>query len=75
MPFIYCLLTGKLIRRERELHEQYGEIVRLAPDEVSFANEQAWDDIYNFRRGHKRAPRDKALYIGRFLRLSQVVSC
>ncbi len=70
MPFIYCLLTGKLVKRERELHEKYGEIIRLAPDEVSFANEEAWNDIYNFRRGHKRAVRDKAYYVGWFPLLS-----
>jgi cytochrome P450 len=64
LPFIYCLLTGKLIKRERQFHKKYGEIIRLAPDEVSFANEQAWTDIYSFRRGHKRAVRDKAYYVG-----------
>jgi hypothetical protein len=64
LPFIYCLLTGKLTRREREFHDKYGDIIRLAPDEVSFANEQAWNDIYAFRRGHKRAARDKVYYIG-----------
>lgn len=62
--FVYCLFTGKLVRREREFHEKYGEIIRLAPDEVSFASEAAWNDIYTFRRGHKRAPRDKTFYIG-----------
>ncbi|KAI4121446.1 MAG: hypothetical protein LQ338_006353 [Usnochroma carphineum] len=59
LPFVYCLLTGQLIRRQREWHEEYGDIIRLAPDEVSFANKEAWDDIYTFRRGHKRALRDK----------------
>ncbi|TVY82835.1 Versicolorin B desaturase [Lachnellula suecica] len=63
LPYIYCLLTGQLIRREREFHEKYGDFLRLAPDEVSFANEEAWTDIYSFRRGHKRALRDKAYYI------------
>jgi cytochrome P450 len=28
------------------LHEQYGDVVRIAPDELSFANPQAWRDIY-----------------------------
>lgn len=64
LPFVYCLLTGKLVRREREFYEKYGEIIRLAPDEVSFASEAAWNDIYTFRRGHKRALRDKTFYIG-----------
>ena len=67
MPFIYCLLTGTLVKREQELHEKYGDIIRLAPDEISFASEQAWSDIYTFRRGHKRTLRDRAYYIGYFL--------
>jgi len=70
LPFIYCLLTGKLVKREREFHERYGEIIRLAPDEISFANEEAWNEIYSFRPGHKRAVRDKAYYVGRFPLLS-----
>ncbi|PQE22388.1 cytochrome P450 monooxygenase protein [Rutstroemia sp. NJR-2017a WRK4] len=64
LPFIYYLLTGQLVRRVKEFHDIYGEFYRLAPDEVSFASEQAWNDIYTFRRGHKRAGRDKVWYIG-----------
>lgn len=64
LPFIYCLLTGKLVRREREFHEKYGEIIRLAPDEVSFASEEAWNDIYAYRPGHKRALKNKVYYFG-----------
>ncbi|KAI4134020.1 MAG: hypothetical protein LQ341_006092 [Variospora aurantia] len=63
LPFIYCMFTGTLVKREREIHQKYGEIVRLAPDEVSFANEQAWTDIYTARRGHKRTKRDRAYYL------------
>lgn len=58
IPFVYNLLTGKLIQRQRQLHDQYGDIFRMAPDEVSFANEEAWNDIYAWRKGHKRAIRD-----------------
>jgi hypothetical protein len=64
LPFIYYLLTGQLVRRVKEFHDIYGEFYRLALDEVSFASEQAWNDIYTFRRGHKRAGRDKVWYIG-----------
>jgi hypothetical protein len=66
LPFIYCLITGQLIHREKQFHEKYGDFFRLAPDEVSFANEEAWNDIYAFRPGHKRTLRDKAYYIGKF---------
>ncbi|KAH8996548.1 putative P450 monooxygenase [Lactarius hatsudake] len=32
-----------------ELHRQYGEIVRLAPNELHFSNPAAYNDIYNHR--------------------------
>ncbi|KAH9029234.1 putative P450 monooxygenase [Lactarius pseudohatsudake] len=32
-----------------ELHRQYGEIVRLAPNELHFSNPAAYNDIYNQR--------------------------
>ncbi|KAM7188689.1 Cytochrome P450 [Rhypophila sp. PSN 637] len=35
------------------LHEKYGPIVRIAPNEVSFSSSQSWSDIYGFRPGHK----------------------
>jgi hypothetical protein len=35
------------------LHEQYGSMVRIAPDEVSFINPDAWKDIYGY--GNKGA--------------------
>lgn len=28
-----------------QLHEKYGPVLRIAPDELSFANAQAWQDI------------------------------
>jgi cytochrome P450 len=39
----------------RALHQKYGEVVRFAPDEVSFITAQAWRDIYG--HGHKQLPK------------------
>lgn len=60
IPFVWNLLRGTLIQRQRQMHEQYGPVFRIAPDEVSFASEEAWTDIYTWRKGHKRATRDPA---------------
>lgn len=35
----------------QKLHAQYGDIVRIAPNELSFTNPTAWDDIYSNRNG------------------------
>lgn len=34
-----------------ELHKQYGDVVRVAPNELAFANPQAWKDIMGHRTG------------------------
>jgi hypothetical protein len=63
VPFAYSLLSGGLVKRSRELHERYGPVFRMAPDELSFASEEAWNDIYAWRKGHKRSYRDPAFYV------------
>ena len=39
------------------LHEQYGEVVRTAPNELSYTSDYAWTDIYGFRHGHAEMPK------------------
>lgn len=41
-----------------QIHETYGDIVRIAPNELSFAKKQAWQDIHCFRSGHKPFPKN-----------------
>jgi cytochrome P450 len=35
----------------QSFHERYGDIVRIAPDEVSFAKTEAWNEVYGSRHG------------------------
>ncbi|RDL34574.1 Cytochrome P450 ClCP1 [Venustampulla echinocandica] len=46
IPFIKHMLAGTLPYRIKDLHDQYGSIVRVAPDELSFIDSTAWKDIY-----------------------------
>jgi cytochrome P450 len=41
------LWSGWLHRDVRILHQHYGDIVRIAPNELSFARTDAWNDIYS----------------------------
>lgn len=36
-----------------KLHEKYGPVVRVAPEELSFSSVQSWKDIYGQRAGHQ----------------------
>ena len=46
----------------QKLHRHYGDVVRTAPDEVSFACEDAWHDIYQARTGRKQFPKDPVFF-------------
>lgn len=51
-------LTGKLPFVYQKLHEEYGEVVRILPNELSFNSPAAWRDIYQARSGHELASKD-----------------
>lgn len=43
------------------MHDKYGEVVRVAPDELSFINPGSWNDIYGIKSG-KSFVRDPKWY-------------
>ncbi|KAL8983732.1 MAG: hypothetical protein Q9205_002101 [Flavoplaca limonia] len=51
IPYAWTLLRGDLTQRTKELHDRYGHVVRLAPNELSFIDAQAWQDIYAHHQG------------------------
>ncbi|MCJ1402115.1 hypothetical protein MMC11_005334 [Xylographa trunciseda] len=46
IPYIRSLQRGDFHRVIQDLHKQYGPIVRLNGNELSFIDAQAWQDIY-----------------------------
>ena len=58
LPYVRHLVRGDLVQRTQELHKQYGAIVRLAPNELSFIDAQAWQDIYGFHQGKPNFPKN-----------------
>ncbi|PLN84635.1 cytochrome P450 [Aspergillus taichungensis] len=51
LPYCYRLLRGTLPFDMLALHEKYGDIVRIAPNELAFSTADAWKDIM----GHQAA--------------------
>jgi cytochrome P450 len=39
------MLRGEEVAWEHEMHKQYGEVVRLGPDRLTYISAQAWKDI------------------------------
>lgn len=61
-PYMRWVIRGQLAQQVKALHEQYGEIVRIAPDELSFIQGDAWKAIYGTRPGHGQKPKDIRFY-------------
>lgn len=60
--FTYHQLTGDMPFVVHELHEQYGDVVRVAPDELSFINPDGWNQIYGHRPGKPEFQKDPVFY-------------
>lgn len=46
IPFVRRLVNGRMVEWTDFLHDRYGEVVRMHPDELSFVGVSAWRDIY-----------------------------
>ncbi|KAK3711338.1 hypothetical protein LTR37_009718 [Vermiconidia calcicola] len=67
IPYARHLIAGTTVDNVKFLHDKYGEVVRLSPNEVSFTSgDSAWQDIYGFRTGkltgHENMRKDPAWY-------------
>ncbi|THW45121.1 cytochrome P450 [Aureobasidium pullulans] len=58
-PRLWLYISGREPFVVLDMHKRYGPIVRIAPNELSFIDQQAWKDIY----GHKNNnPKDPTFY-------------
>ncbi|TEA19202.1 Cytochrome P450 monooxygenase BOT4 [Colletotrichum sidae] len=49
--YSWNFMRGRQPYRQLELHEKYGPVVRVAPNELSFSTAASWRDIYGPRKG------------------------
>jgi len=57
LPKHRAIWSGDLMPYLIKLHAQYGEVVRVSPDELSFIHPDAWRDIYGHGSGHGKGSR------------------
>lgn len=62
LPYVVNNIQGQLPFRVREFHRKYGDVVRIAPDELAFAHPDAWNDIYGMQNGRLQNPKDFMVY-------------
>ncbi|KAF3482729.1 benzoate 4-monooxygenase cytochrome P450 [Arthroderma uncinatum] len=58
LPYIRALIQGTIVHDFEKLHQVYGPVIRIAPDEVTFAQGEAYNDIFRIRQGHRQFLKD-----------------
>lgn len=64
IPYFYRAINGTLPFDMLDFHRRYGNIVRIAPDELAFSHPDAWKDIMG-RRNSEEAEMGKAMWFYR----------
>ncbi|KAF6803257.1 cytochrome p450 [Colletotrichum sojae] len=62
LPYGFCYVRGTWYRKNKELHDIYGPIVRIGPDELSFICPEAWEDVYGRYIPGKRKENPKPVW-------------
>ena len=52
VPFLYYQINGRLPQEVMKWHEKYGNTIRIAPNDLSFIQSQAWFDIHGMIEHH-----------------------
>ncbi|KAL5363325.1 cytochrome P450 [Aspergillus floccosus] len=60
--FCWHLIRGELPFMIHELHLKYGDVVRVAPDELSYTHPDAWNQIYGLQPGKREIMKDPTFY-------------
>ncbi|KAF2133687.1 cytochrome P450 [Dothidotthia symphoricarpi CBS 119687] len=62
LSYVISTHRGRLHQDLKDFHTKYGPIVRIAPNELSYANSTAWNDIYASRPGHQPFQRNRTWF-------------
>ncbi|KAI3326359.1 putative benzoate 4-monooxygenase cytochrome P450 [Xylariaceae sp. AK1471] len=58
LPGLWNTCKGNYVSDVWAAHQKYGEVVRIAPDALSFSSAAAWNDIYSLRNGKSQLAKD-----------------
>ncbi|KAJ5111054.1 hypothetical protein N7532_001589 [Penicillium argentinense] len=73
IPYMQVVIGGRYAQRLKELHAKYGDVVRIAPDELSFIDGNAWKAIYGTRPGHSQKQKDYRFYTPTVTNTSSII--
>lgn len=64
LPSVYSLLRGRLPLDNKTLHDKYGSVVRVSPNELAFNSLGAWEDIYGFKKDGRQLMHKDPIHVG-----------
>ncbi|KAF2464018.1 cytochrome P450 monooxygenase-like protein [Lindgomyces ingoldianus] len=56
IPWAYHVIKGDVWHSFDKFHDQYGPVVRIAPDELTYITPEAWKDIYTAKPDLNKDP-------------------
>ncbi|KAF7889627.1 uncharacterized protein EAF02_002042 [Botrytis sinoallii] len=62
-PELLSLARGTAVEETKDLHDRYGDIVRITPEALSFDTAQSWRDIYGLREVRREVRRDEKWHL------------
>ncbi|KAF2814564.1 benzoate 4-monooxygenase cytochrome P450 [Mytilinidion resinicola] len=62
IPFSLSHMRGTFAFDIKNMHDKYGEVFRMGPNQVSFINGDAWKDVYAYRSDRPHFTKDKTNY-------------
>lgn len=68
------MLRGDLSFHIEKVHKKYGPVVRVAPDELTYADADAWRDIYGMRPGKSEIPKDPMFYLNTAAGIESIIA-
>ncbi|KAH7007774.1 cytochrome P450 ClCP1 [Ilyonectria destructans] len=63
IPYLRAVITGNTCDYVYKLHQKYGDVVRISPNELSYTSSKAWKDINAHRPGHSLPDKEAAFYV------------
>ncbi|KAF4981105.1 hypothetical protein FDECE_17751 [Fusarium decemcellulare] len=63
VPYLKAVISGTTCEYVYKLHQKYGDVVRISPNELSYTSPQAWKDINRHRPGHPLPDKEWAFYV------------
>ncbi|EFQ85302.1 hypothetical protein P3342_009332 [Pyrenophora teres f. teres] len=62
-PEFYHIFLGDSHIITKQLHEEYGDVVRVVPDGLTFTSEKAWLDIYGTKANKRQLEKDRDFFV------------